>query len=559
MKGIISYLHSIKKTHIILFLIILFDLLLYTCVAHDKEMHFCDEMWSYASANSPVQPFLVQGSPYFNKWKSRDEVKNLFSPSLKDRFTYSRILNNLDIDVHAPVYHYIIHTISSIFNGTDSIWVGLSINYISFIIVMIFLFQSVKLLNSERTALIICLMFSLSVGAIIQATFIRMYELLCAFSMACIYFHIVLLKSIYCDEHLDNKQINKILFIISGLYLLAYLTHFSFIVFAGLLSFCSFMLICKKTNDISLCGKYVLCTTAPFILSFIILPKSFNILMGKVYADGGRILNRLVNEDLLFRFHQFWQILDHKLHLTYLFCAGIISALIFIWKKTIKFKFIPVDNSTSFTYNFKLSFKRFKITIPKHNVLFFLLFSFIFITTFLLIIKTSYFPNIRYVWMIVPIIYLLLGLLINSKYSITLFLVAAILAASINIRDEKIDFLTKIHKSKIWLNENKIETILYYKRLSWLHYIEDSSLLSSVPRSYATSDLTKHIDTSSDKVAVIFSSQLFNPGSRDLPLEYVDTTKKALGFNEAKQLSKEQGGELWLFSKSDKSNTTGTH
>ncbi len=556
MKGIIAYLRSTKKSHIILFSIIVFDLLLYTVVIHQKELSFCDELWSYAYANAPVPPTHVQGTSYFERWNSQKDIQHILSPTTEDRFSYSRVLYNLEQDVHAPVYYYIIHTISSIFQESTSIWIGLSINYIAFIFIMIYLFKSVSLLNSERTALIVCLIFSLSIGSIIQASFVRMYELLCAFSMICIYEHIVLLKPICCNEPFDEKQRNKLFYAISGLYLLAYLTHFSFIVFAGLLSFCSFILLCKKTNDIKLCLKYACCSIAPFIISFIILPKSFTILTGKVPFDGGRILQGLINADLLYKFHQFWDVLNIRLHFNYLILAGFISIFIFMWRNIVYLKITPIGNLKPFTYNIKLHINKFKISIPNYKILFFFFFSFIFITTYLLIIKTSYFPSIRYVWMIIPILYILIGLFIKSKYSLTIFTLIAILASIINIRDEKIDFLTKNYPSKIWLNENKLETILYYREINWLYFIGDSRLVAAAPRSYATTDLSKHIETSSDKVAVMFSRQLLKPGSNDIPLECIDTAKQALGFNEAKKLTKEHDRELWLFSKSDHSNTS---
>ena len=545
-----SIFNNKKNIYFLLASIIFFDLLVFSFFIYDKDPSFCDEMWSYSSSNAPVSPFIEKNSPYLEKWLDGKEFFHIFTPSLENRFTYLRIVKNIDPDVHPPLYYSLLHSLSSLFYGSSSIWIPISINYLSFILIMIFLFKSMALLGSYKKALLICFIFSVSLASFCEVNFIRMYELLCAFSVMCIYYHIVLLTPVI-QKQTPNKKIQRTSFIkIFELYFLGYFTHYSFIVFAFFTSCSTLILIYNKLKNIKLLIKYFIFSSVPFLLSFIFQIKSFKVLCGENSMDSGRILNNLLKDNWIEKLDTFWKILQIKIHINYLIAAGLVSLAVFLFKKIININFSCSENLKIITLKTKPMQKCFnlKFCIDVYKLNFFLYFAFIFISSYLFIIKTCYFPNIRYLWMILPVFYILIGLMVNSKFSCISLLIFTILAAGINIRSKNIEFLDKTLQSKAWLQENKIETILYYKEFSWLWFGPDASLLAVTPRAYVSQDINKHITTSSNKVAVIFSAQFFQTNGH-LPYEIVETSKNSLGFNQATFLYKEKDRELWVFSK----------
>ena len=229
---------SQKKAYIILTLIILSALMLYTYFFFAKKKGYdSDEIYSYSLANSYFKPFLEEGDnwnmnyvseviPYLETWINGSVLHDYITVQNGEQFSYGSVWYNQSKDVHPPFYYAVLHTICSFFPDIYSPWFALSINYISFIFVMILLFKIGTRYGSYIFSLLLCSFYAFSAGAVDTYTFLRMYAL-CAL-LALLMFTAM---SGYINSH-SRKYLTS-LFIIT---LISSLTHYYLVLFAFFLT-----------------------------------------------------------------------------------------------------------------------------------------------------------------------------------------------------------------------------------------------------------------------------------------------------------------------------------
>lgn len=91
-----------------------------------------DEVFSYALANNEKAfKFLgdawSQGT-YHNGWLFGSDLRAYLEADKGSRFHYAMVYKHQREDVHPPLYYYLLHTVSSLFAGSFSPWLALSIN-----------------------------------------------------------------------------------------------------------------------------------------------------------------------------------------------------------------------------------------------------------------------------------------------------------------------------------------------------------------------------------------------------------------------------------------------
>lgn len=202
-----------------------------------KQVWFCDEIYSYQSANGFEQDWPAT---YVDEWMTGTEVEAFFAAD-GDRLDLNAITVRLYND-HVPLYFWLFRIVSFFFfKGSGSIWIGLSINlffYLFLLETIYFLF--LRLVKSPvLSGIVVVLSFIFNRLVIEQATFLRMYMMLLWAQVLLLFAGMWVLESVW------KNKLSPLSFI--GLYLISvigFLIHYDFWVFyAVTAAFCCMWLL----------------------------------------------------------------------------------------------------------------------------------------------------------------------------------------------------------------------------------------------------------------------------------------------------------------------------
>ncbi len=275
---------------LVLTLVILLQLISITnVIVNEKKGYHSDETYSYGLANSFYQPFISSDTVYsnyeetdgifVNVWHSGDELRNYITVQPGQQFRYDSVWYNQSQDRHPPLYYTVLHTICSFFPNTFSPVFGYLINYICFIVTQIFLYKlSRNLLKSKFLALLVCVLWGFSGGAVDLTIFIRMYGMLTMFCVILMYLH----TKLYAYQGTPPKRIYFQLFIITTC---GALTQHLFLVaaFVTAVCFCIYYLIKKQFKNFF---KYGFSMLGGALLTFVIFPPEFSQLFSEGESSG---------------------------------------------------------------------------------------------------------------------------------------------------------------------------------------------------------------------------------------------------------------------------------
>jgi hypothetical protein len=125
---------------IALIVIIILQLLVVFHFSFQKEGYFIDEIFSFSLANSYYKINHKFEYSLYDRWTETEHLNNLLVVPEEHRFAYGSVYINQAFDVHPPIYYFILHTISSFFPESFSMWYGLAINIVFFVVCTIYLF-----------------------------------------------------------------------------------------------------------------------------------------------------------------------------------------------------------------------------------------------------------------------------------------------------------------------------------------------------------------------------------------------------------------------------------
>ncbi len=255
-------MQSLKKTknihHILFILIIVLSLtniiLTFTLT---KKNYITDEIWSYGLSNGYYDPFIfsdgdvtssrtLENYKNINTWITSDVFKDYIVVNEGERFAYDSVWFNQMQDVHPPFYYAILHTICSFFPETFSVWFGMSINIVCFLLIAVLLYKLCYNLTSSPTFSLISLAFyTFNSVAVDTYIYIRMYALVTFFYIALLYFIQKLLST-------DTPSFPRHFLPLVIITCLGTLTHYHFAVYAFLFSACTcfYFLFRKKWKNL---------------------------------------------------------------------------------------------------------------------------------------------------------------------------------------------------------------------------------------------------------------------------------------------------------------------
>lgn len=132
-------------------------------------------------------------------WITAEQFQDYITVGEKDAFHYLSVYFNVKDDNHPPLHFMLLHTMSSLFRGQISPWLGCSINLAALAGILILLIWLGRRFGEELgydrqfvrfMGIMAALLFGLSTGALAMALLIRMYALLTFFCVALFYIHV---------------------------------------------------------------------------------------------------------------------------------------------------------------------------------------------------------------------------------------------------------------------------------------------------------------------------------------------------------------------------------
>lgn len=203
-----------------------------------KQVWFCDEIYTYESANGFEQEWPDAS---VDKWMTGADIEAFFAAD-GERLDLNAITVRLYSD-HVPLYFWLFRMVSFLFfKGSASIWIGLSINLFFYL----FLLETVYFLflhfikSPVLSGIITALTFIFNRLIIEQATMLRMYIMLLWAQV------LLLIMAMWILNGIWKNKLSPFGFI--GLYLISViglLTHYDFWIFYAITAFscCLWLLI----------------------------------------------------------------------------------------------------------------------------------------------------------------------------------------------------------------------------------------------------------------------------------------------------------------------------
>jgi len=153
-------------------------------------------------------------------WITSEQFSDYITVEGRDAFNYLSVYFNVKDDNHPPLHFMLLHTVSSLFQGRISPWMGCAVNIAAVIWIMILLYRICYLLapalglgsERRRLGLMTMLFYGLSTGALATVLLIRMYGMVTLWCV--LYFYLVLQK--WQDASFDRKNGKLILVTMLG-------------------------------------------------------------------------------------------------------------------------------------------------------------------------------------------------------------------------------------------------------------------------------------------------------------------------------------------------------
>lgn len=157
-------------------------------------------------------------------WITAKQFQDYITTDSRDNFNYLSVYFNVKDDNHPPLHFMALHTMSSIWKGQISPWMGCSINLVMILGICVLLLKiSREFLNkTEEFAGAVCLLYALSMAGIATLLLIRMYAMLTFFCVAELYLHLKKKQSGQWEKG------NKLLILVT---VCGFLTQYYFVIF----------------------------------------------------------------------------------------------------------------------------------------------------------------------------------------------------------------------------------------------------------------------------------------------------------------------------------------
>ncbi len=195
-------------------------------ICSTKGSYHVDEIYTYRLSNSVyTDDFKITSTVKTGVvYTGAELIQSFLTANEGNTFNYSNVVKLNSTDVHPPLYYMLVHTVSSFFPGTFSLWYALSINLILAVIIfwqIWWIFNHMT--KSKAAAYVFALIWVATTASVSSTAFLRMYALLAMWTNALV---ILFLK---------NKNMEKSVKYYISLFCIMFLgtmTQYFFVVFA---------------------------------------------------------------------------------------------------------------------------------------------------------------------------------------------------------------------------------------------------------------------------------------------------------------------------------------
>lgn len=206
---------------------------------HKKAGYHLDEVYTYELSNYPGT-FFVESEGFLDTWVDGSFFQESMSVDGLGDLDYSIPYHNQENDVHPPVYYFVIHTVSALFHGNVSKWIGILPNMFFCLLTTVLLYLvAARLFPNRALSLLVAAVWAWSVGTMSMAVFIRMYALLTCIATALVLVHLKALEDVRRGKL--RKRTAALLFAVT---LLGILTQYYFLVLCLFLCGIFFLYLC---------------------------------------------------------------------------------------------------------------------------------------------------------------------------------------------------------------------------------------------------------------------------------------------------------------------------
>lgn len=209
---------------VIAFLLLIVGTLFFLYWGNRKEIWFCDEIYTYESANGFEQEWPAT---YVDQWMSGNDVERFFAADY-DTLSLKSISDRLYSD-HVPLYFWIFRMVSFyFFHGSGSVWIGLCMNLFFFLVLsglvyVLFLKFTDSPVLAGIAVFLSCIMNRLVME---QAMMLRMYLMLLVLELLLLVSAMMVLR-----DAGKGRLTVKSFFLLFAVSLFGLLTHYHFWVF----------------------------------------------------------------------------------------------------------------------------------------------------------------------------------------------------------------------------------------------------------------------------------------------------------------------------------------
>ena len=214
---------------------------------------------------------MLQGE---NSWMDGEELYRQITVSPEERFDYLQVYINQAMDVHPPLYYFIVHTVFGIFAGnySDAYLFGINLFFLLAACVVLYCMAE-ELWNRPELSLGIVAAYGFSQGFLSCVLYFRMYAMETFAVMATLYLYLCMQKKQWNCTRRER-------FALGAAAVLGFMIHYYYILYLVPL----FVIACVrmlKAHQTAACRKYFGSMVLAGIVSVILWPFSlYHILFG---------------------------------------------------------------------------------------------------------------------------------------------------------------------------------------------------------------------------------------------------------------------------------------
>lgn len=226
-----------------------------------KKGFYIDEFYTYTRANGTGIGVAVDNG----EWNDTSVYLDQLTAQGEELFNFTQTYKNCGF--HPPVYHYLLHLISSFTPGVFSKWQGIISNlFLEILLLILAWFISLRLTNDNKSASALAVLaLGLSPALLSEIVFVRMYLCLAVFALWYLLIHL---------QNLETKRLDIVRFLIPVCVcgFLGFMTmyYFSIIMFPICFFYCIYLFfIQKRYKDTFIYGFTAMLS---IVLSYLYLP-----------------------------------------------------------------------------------------------------------------------------------------------------------------------------------------------------------------------------------------------------------------------------------------------